>query len=288
MSRRRIGIISIMRSSAIARFLGRARAAKNGGVSADRLIGALPLRAYPTRRQEMPLVPAPPRREWMDRTSSGFANRCLPLLIANQWGWFILNDRRVEVLWNGGGQPKDLHIHYDRSGSDECTDPEDLLAVSHFGHGILTWRIPYLFRAASGWNLYVRGPTNWCKDGAAPLDGVVEGDQSSATFTMNWRITRADTWLAFEEREPICMIFPVPRGSVEHFTPEIHRLSTDPVLERAYKTWKQSRDEFNRSLRADGADMPWQKHYFRGLSVLGEFFTDHQTRLAVRKFQDLR
>lgn len=37
----------------------------------------------------------------MNNTDAGFANRCLPRLIANQWGWFILSVRKIELIWNG-------------------------------------------------------------------------------------------------------------------------------------------------------------------------------------------
>ena len=43
-------------------------------------------RRYPT------IVPAAANREWMDVETNGWANRCLPLRIANQAGWFLLND----------------------------------------------------------------------------------------------------------------------------------------------------------------------------------------------------
>ncbi len=151
----------------------------------------------------MAAVPAAAKRRWMDETDASFANRCLPLLIANQWGWFILNDRKIELFWNGGPGIPDIHIHYRSKSRREQVDPEKLSAVSHFGHGILTFRIPYLLQTPPGWNLYVRGPANWCKDGACPLDGVAETDWSPAAFTVNWKITRKDTWIAFEGGEPI-------------------------------------------------------------------------------------
>lgn len=224
----------------------------------------------------------------MDETRAGFANRCLPLLIANQWGWFIPNDRRIELKWNGGQGIGDVHIHYWKKDPEEQIAPENLLAGSHFGHGILTFRLPYLFRTPPGWNLFVCGPANWFKDGACPLDGVVETDWSSATFTMNWKITRPDTWIAFEEDEPICQIFPVPRGSVEAFSPEIRPLSHNPDLERRYEKWRQSRERFILAHRTAERTAHWQKHYFRGMSILGEIFSGHQTKLAVREFRDRR
>ena len=36
------------------------------------------------------IIPAPANRVWMDDGTQGWANRCLPLRIANQAGWFVL------------------------------------------------------------------------------------------------------------------------------------------------------------------------------------------------------
>lgn len=236
----------------------------------------------------MTIIPAIARRKWMDRTPSGFANRCLPLLIANQWGWFILNPYRFEVLWNGGPHPNDLHIRLSPNSGAASHRSMEPLVRSHFGHGIITWRIPYLIRTPPGWNLYVRGPANWCKDGVAPLDAVVETDWSPAPFTMNARVTRPDAWISFEQNEPVCMVFPVPRQGIECFSPEIRSLSDEPDLQREFAEWKRSREDFNAKLTADPSGTAWQKHYFRGTSVLGHPFPGHRTRVNVKPFRDLR
>lgn len=60
------------------------------------------LRAYRTSPSGVRLVPAPSGRAWMDATTNRFANRCLPLKMPNQAGWFVLNDRPVRVVWDGG------------------------------------------------------------------------------------------------------------------------------------------------------------------------------------------
>ena len=39
----------------------------------------------------MRLIAAPADRDWMDATPNRFANRCLPLRIAAQAGWFVVN-----------------------------------------------------------------------------------------------------------------------------------------------------------------------------------------------------
>lgn len=53
--------------------------------------------------------------------------------------------------------------------------------VSHFGAGVVTFTVPYLFRTPPSYNLHVRGPTNMPKDGIYPLEGIVETDWSQAS-----------------------------------------------------------------------------------------------------------
>src|SRR5262245_54372602 len=72
---------------------------------------ALPLIAYRLNRHwPMRIVPAPATRDWIAATPSQFARRCLPLLIANQAGWLILNSHPARAVWNGGPQPADLVV----------------------------------------------------------------------------------------------------------------------------------------------------------------------------------
>jgi hypothetical protein len=110
----------------------------NGQCSGQSYQKDLPLVAYRIKESPFKIEVASASRGWMDRTNSGFANRCLPLRIANQAGWFILNPEQIEVVWNGG---EDLNcLTFTRGTMDER------FFSSHFGHGILTWKIPYLFR----------------------------------------------------------------------------------------------------------------------------------------------
>lgn len=250
----------------------------------------LPLTAYCTSERELPIVVAPAKRKWMDETDAGFANRCLPLRIANQAGWFILNDRRIEAVWNGGARLPDITIRYYKKSPSEKISPQQVHVTSHFGSGILTWHIPYLFRTPAGYNLYVRGPSNWCKDGVCPLDGLVETEWAVATFTMNWKITRVDTPILFEEGEPICMIFPQRRGDLSQFQPEIRLLDDAHDLHRRFQEWSQSRSRFIKETLIAGPDAKplWQKHYFQGRSPSGDYFPMHQTGLKLSEFKDLR
>jgi hypothetical protein len=228
----------------------------------------------------MRLVTAPSPRDWMDATSNRFANRCLPLRIANQAGWFVLNSHSLRVTWNGGNERSDLEIE---SLGEETSYP----ASSTFGSGILTFNIPFLFRTPLGYNLQVRGPANWPKDGAYPLEGIVETDWAVSTFTMNWKLTRAELPVVFEAGEPFCMIVPQRRGELESFRPEIQELHEEPEIASVYGQWAESRGRFIRDLKipdSEAAKQGWQKHYVRGTTLGGLHAEEHQTKLKLKGF----
>lgn len=230
----------------------------------------------------MRLVPATSSRQWMDTTSERFAHRCLPLLIANQNGWVILNSHRFRATWNGEPSPKSLEV--------EClTGTAPYPATSHFGHGILTWTLPYLFRTPPGYNLLVRGPANSPKDGVCPLEGIVETDWAVATFTMNWQLTRPGLAVTFDVDEPICMLVPQQRGELEAMRPEIHEIASERELQETYERWLQSRTQFLMELKVPqmaGPKNAWQRHYFHGTSPGGQRADQHQTKLTLRPFYD--
>jgi hypothetical protein len=246
-------------------------------VSSDKVLSAHTIGEF-----GLQLVPAPALRDWMTETADRFAYRCLPLLIANQSGWFILNNRSFTVTWSGLDAIGSLSIEYGPGAAAP-------LATSHFGHGILTWSIPILFRAPKGFNLLVRGPVNCPKDGIYPLDAVVEVDWATTPFTMNWKITRPHTRINFSSGEPMCMILPQRRGELEEFQPEIRSIASDEALGRRYEEWStQRRDYINEQrsgLLADD-DPGWQRHYFHGTHTNGQRGVNtHQTKLCLAPFE---
>jgi hypothetical protein len=241
----------------------------------------LPLVAYVVNTGlAMPLVCAARARSWMEETNDRFANRCLPLLMANQAGWFLLSAHTIRVTWLGTNELSGVRIELIKG-----TAPHPVL--SHFGHGIVTWNVPYLFRTPPGYNLLVRGPANWPKDGATPLEGLVESDWSAATFTLNWRLTRPHHPVIFEQGEPIGMLLPQRRSELEAFQPELRPIDSAPDIRERYQSWSRSRADFNAALAVPGsgaAKQRWQKDYFRGLIGDGQASDQHQTKLTLREF----
>src|SRR5579872_877170 len=124
---------------------------------------------YPTSGEAPKLVPAPVERDWMERTESGFAYRCLPLNIANAHGWLILNEAPFIAEWNGGAGLDAVTVH-------PASPDGVMLGSSHFGSGVLTFHVNGLFRTDPSWDLLVTGPFNRPKDAIQPLSGIVETD----------------------------------------------------------------------------------------------------------------
>jgi hypothetical protein len=228
------------------------------------------------------IEPAERSRRWMDTTTGEFAYRCLPMLVANQAGWIIRNSHTVVVSWNGGSMPGALTI-------DVQDGPPTCEIISHFGYGILTWRLPYMFRTPPDYNLLARGPANAPKHGASPLEGVIETDWSVTPFTMNWQLTRSGESVTFEKGEAICMIVPQRCRELESFTPEVGSLSSVPGVRSGYLNWRESRQAFERSdRRALPVANRFQRHYLRGTTVDGEQAAGHQVKLRLKPFSDAR
>ena len=225
---------------------------------------------------------APAAREWMDQTNNHYANRCLPLLIANQHGWVIKNAQECFAIWDGREGTDAVKIY---CRTDDAGRPTP--ASSHFGHGIITFQFRCIFRTSAGYNLWVRGPSNLPKHGAVPLEGIVESDWAVASFTMNWKITAKGIPVSFNVGEPICMLFPIRRGDLERFEPQFCHIRENMELKHAHDAWAESRAEFLADLRDSSSEafrVKWQKDY-----VLGQGFgmtpSNHQVKLKVRDFK---
>ena len=226
------------------------------------------------------LVPGRSERAWMDATNQRYAYRCLPLTIANAMGWEMLSPIGITAEWNGGPELTDITV----AGLDGA-DPKGY-ALSHFGHGVLTFQTAYLFRTEPGIALWARGAPNLPKDGIFPLDGIIETDWLNFTFTMNWIFTRPGK-VTFEKDEPICFITPMPYHGLDSVVPEIVPIAEAPEIKAAYDEHSKLRLDFNARLaerEPEAVKLAWQKWYFRGQHPTGEIGNpDHLSKVRAAK-----
>ena len=240
----------------------------------------LKVTAFEVVENAMPIRAAQRRRVWIDDMPERFAYRCLPLAMANQIGWEILNPAAFTASWNGRDGLDAIKIKF----HDEPTE----LVGSHFGHGILTFSMGYLFRTTKAHNLWVKGPANEPKDGIAPLEGLIETDWAPFTFTMNWQFTRKRQKVTFEVDEPVCCVFPYPRHYAAKFDAELKNINQDPKLYQQYVSWRDDRLAFNEALKVEGSDAQkqgWQRTYMKGEDQKGGTFAGHQTKVQMRDFK---
>jgi hypothetical protein len=262
--------------------------------------------AYPASDRPFRLQPAGSKRPWMDDAVNKNPYRCLPLSMANSFGWEILSEAHFTAEWDGNNAPSGVKIkHHDGYGTPS----------SHFGEGTLTWHAGWLFQMEYPYGLYVTGAPNTPVPNVIPLSGVVEAHWLRYSFTLNWRFTQPGS---FEVKigDPIALIFPIDLTVFDNTEAEIRSLH-DPEFKEFhddYWNWNVSRLKYMSEQRAGhhSADV-WQKHYFRGVypaevkdgSLMGDptasskkcpFHTNaegkqqstHRTKPNVREFVDKR
>ncbi len=226
------------------------------------------------------LVPATPRRRWMDESSDRFAYRCLPLSMANSSGWELRLPADVTVRWNGKpGRDGISIVAYPGEW------PTRMFVQSHFGEGVVTFITGYLFRTPPGVQVWTAGPPNEVKDGIAPLTGLVETDWLPFPFTMNWKFTRPGE-VTFEKGETFCFLTLLQPAALEGVTPQVRTLSDAPELEAEYEAWTRSRADFIKQLegREPGAmKEAWQRFYMRGETPTGRKAPVHATSRAMKR-----
>ena len=193
------------------------------------------------------------KRDWLPH----FAYRCTPLAIANRSGLELCTRWGISLRWNGGNKEEDLEVV-----------PETNLIASHFGSGIVSFVIPYLFKTPRGWSLWVTGPANDPMDGIAPLEGIVETSWANMTFTMNWRMTMRDEWVHFVAGQAIARVIPVRISAMKDlFCVTKAKNDLPPRKLKQYQEWAVERDKFLERLKRhepEATNQGWQKTYHRG------------------------
>lgn len=230
------------------------------------------------------LRPCSSDRAWMDDSLYRMAYRCVPMVAANTLGWEILNPVACEAVWNGDSTPQGIDVSY----YDE-KNPESPL--SHFGSGILTWDIPFLFRTPPGYGLLVTGPANTARSGIVPLEAFINSDWLPYVFKMNWKFTEMNKTLHFEKGEPVCRIFPYPKDCGDSMEMEIRSLDDDPEFRQRVLEWRDDRENSEKeALQNPYADYKkrWNRNYVRGQDSAGNKQEAHKNVFKCKPVIDKR
>lgn len=179
--------------------------------------------------------PCQPQRIWMNQTPNRYAYRCVPLSAANSMGWELLSPVACEFRWNGLTPHQQVFVYRERE--------HRFAPNSHFGSGVVTWELPFLFRTSADYGLVVAGPANNPKPHISPLEGFIRTDWLPFPFTMNWRLTSTDHTVRFEAGEPIARIYPYPLRVIDDTELELHDLDEDPGFKSRFEAWAEVRQQ---------------------------------------------
>lgn len=227
--------------------------------------------AYQVVKDSMEIRPASPNRKWMDDSINKNPYRCLPLTMANSYGWELISKSEVVAEWRGGQRPDEVKV---AQISGSC------FPSSHFGEGTLTWHTGYLFKTEFPYGLYVTGSPNEPIHNITCLSGIVETHWLPFPFTMNWKFTAPGT-VHIKPGDVIAHLFPVRIDIFDEVSAEILSISSNPELNNQYKEWSESRSQFNSGPRTD---KDWQKNYFKGVNLEGNKTEGHRTHPKTPNF----
>jgi hypothetical protein len=231
------------------------------------------------------LKPARARREWMDAFPDRHAYRCLPLAIANSFGWELLSPCDLRVDYDGGPAAANLRV-----SAEDDYPLVGHFASSNFTHGILTLHTGYIFRTEPGWSLLATGPINEARDGMAPLTGLIETDWLPYPFTMNYQLTRPGTF-RIRKGEAFCHIVPMLMEPVEDAEVEILPIETEEGLKPRMEGFAARRGKL---LAAGVTPDPtavreaWGREYFKGELADGTSAPRHKHKLRLAEPVDRR
>jgi len=210
-----------------------------------------------------PVVPLTAKRKWMSESREKYAYKCLPLNIANQYGYAVLCPADFTLDWWGGVDPKDV----DFSVASE-NDYLKKHVYSYFGEGTFTIHVDFVIKTPKGFSTYIRGVPNEAKQGIKPLDAIVETDWLPFTFTYNFLLTEPGTY-TFKKNEPLFVFFPIERNTVENFELRESRIESNPEMLKDFDDYSEKRENvIKNSTKAKKTS--YQHFYRNGVKASGE------------------
>ncbi len=221
-------------------------------------------------REIFKIVPLSLHRKWMNETSKKFAYKCLPLNIANQYGWAVLSPADFSVSWHGGSGPEQVEVF----SSDSNFLGKDV--ISHFGDGTFTLQLDFIIQTPENYSLYIRGVPNEINSIVKPLDAIVETDWLPFTFTYNYKFMEPGV-VDFRKGDPLFIFFPIERNSAENFKLKEISIEDNRELLDEYLEYSKARAEFNES---QDPHNKYQQFYLNGRSPAKQYnIKNHIKRL---------
>jgi hypothetical protein len=201
--------------------------------------------------------------------------KCLPLSIANMQGLAFSSPFSFEIFWNGENTTDSISFNvYNDSEIHNFEKMNHVNISSEFGHGIFTMHFPLILKTPPNVNLMTIAPPNYPLPGISPMSGVIETDNLSFTFTLNFKIDLPNTLIKIEKNYPLMGIIPIPRYYCDSFEliNAYDILNKNEIEEQRQIAQEQnlSREKQNKS--GEKAD----RRYYKGTDIRKNKFKNHQ------------
>lgn len=208
------------------------------------------------------------KREWFHPNFY----KCLPLTVANTYGFLIAAEYDFVVHWNGGDNVNDLQVHIPNEEAARFGHPD---VVSNFGGGIITINTPFFIRTPPGVNIMTINPPNYILPLSTVMSGVVETDNLRKNFTFNIKIQVPDAEITFPAGHPLGAFIPIPRYYGDQFELKLAEDIFDPeTVEEEIQACQDADDK--RDANREKNPPEFDRDYMRGIDTYGNEFPDHQ------------
>lgn len=215
------------------------------------------------------------KRKWMDETH-GNAYRCIPMNVANSYGWTVLSPSDFSVNWDGGESKNSMTVEVSENLPYK-------IVSSEFGHGIISIIPDFIVRTSKNVSLYVRGVPNQMAVGLQPFDAIIETDWLPFTFTFNYKFSKPGK-LMIKKDQPLFTFFPIERGYIESFQTINTTIHKDKEFYQDYLNYEKLRED-----QRSGKDKENVGSYLKGKLYDKEFdIENHIKKVNISDFKEER
>ncbi len=152
------------------------------------------------------------KRDWFPEN----AYRCRPLPTANEYGFILKTEFDFTAEWNGKESSEDLKFFFNEPLED-VNSKYFTNVSSHFGSGIITISIPYVFRTPPGIDLLITAPPNYLLPGLRPMSAIIETDNLRSHFTFNFKVEIPECAISIKAGTPLAWIMPINKDFANNF-----------------------------------------------------------------------
>lgn len=196
-----------------------------------------------THQNTTKIVQSRVKRDWMDATYNKHAYQCMPMTLANVYGWEVQMEEDLVVIWDGlNSPPRILQGEFTSNGRKQ--------AVSSI-IGMISINIGWTVNTEENYSTWFTGSPNYIMDGATCLTAALPTSWWPDESQMNWKITKINEPVTFKSGDPICFFNIYDNRAMENVEIQTKNVWDDKDL-------LQSRMKYSDLKSKNNREKPWE------------------------------